>query len=56
MVSGDEADALQVTNAEEPSFSAQYYLQVGITWPGLVRALERRLTLQADIAGPAGRS
>jgi deferrochelatase/peroxidase EfeB len=39
MVSGDEADALQVTNAEEPSFSAQYYLQVGITWPGLI-ALE----------------
>ena len=39
MVSGDEADAPQVTTAEEPAFGAQYYLQVGITWPGLI-ALE----------------
>lgn len=36
MVSGNEADALQVTTAVEPSFSAQYSLQVGITWLGLV--------------------
>ena len=36
MVSGNEADALQVTTAEEPHFSAQYCLQVGITWPGLL--------------------
>src|SRR5215469_10112059 len=39
MVSGNEADGLQVTTAEEPAFGAQYYLQVGITWPGLA-ALE----------------
>ena len=39
IVSGNEADALQVTTAEEPRFNAQYYLQVGLTWPGLV-ALE----------------
>lgn len=39
MVSGNEADALQVTSAVEPPFSAQYYLQIGITWPGLI-ALE----------------
>ena len=39
MASGNEADAPQVTTAEEPRFSAQYYLQVGITWPGLI-ALE----------------
>src|SRR5215469_3708805 len=39
MVSGNEADGLQVTTAEEPALGAQYYLQVGITWPGLV-ALE----------------
>ena len=39
IVSGNEADALQVTTAEEPRFSAQYYLQVGITWSGLI-ALE----------------
>jgi len=39
MVSRNEADALQVTTAEEPAFGAQYYLHVGITWPGLI-ALE----------------
>jgi len=39
MVSGNEADALQVTTAEEPALGGQYYLQVGITWPGLI-ALE----------------
>lgn len=39
MVSGNESDALQITSAEEPAFTARYYLQVGITWPGLV-ALE----------------
>ena len=39
MVSGNEADALQVTTAVEPAFGAQYYLQVGITWAGLI-ALE----------------
>ena len=39
MVSRNEADALQVTTAEEPTFGARYYLHVGITWPGLV-ALE----------------
>jgi len=39
MVSRNEADALQVTTAEQPAFGAQYYLHVGITWPGLI-ALE----------------
>src|SRR5260370_13113185 len=39
MTSRNEADALQVTTAEEPAFGAQYYLQIGITWPGLI-ALE----------------
>jgi deferrochelatase/peroxidase EfeB len=39
MTSRNEADALQVTTAEEPAFGAQYYLHVGITWPGLI-ALE----------------
>jgi len=39
MVSRNEADALQVTTAEEPAFGAQYYLHVGITWPALI-ALE----------------
>ena len=39
MVSGNEAGALQITTAEEPRFSAQYYLQIGITWSGLL-ALE----------------
>jgi deferrochelatase/peroxidase EfeB len=39
MVSGSEADSLQVTTAEEPALGAQYYLHVGITWPGLI-ALE----------------
>ena len=39
MVSRNEADAMQVTTAEEPAFGALYYLQVGITWPGLI-ALE----------------
>jgi deferrochelatase/peroxidase EfeB len=39
MVSRNEADALQVTTAEEPAFGARYYLHVGITWSGLV-ALE----------------
>lgn len=39
MVSGNETDALQVTSAVEPVFSAKYYLQVGITWSGLI-ALE----------------
>jgi Dyp-type peroxidase family len=39
MVSGNEADAPQVTTAEEPALGAQYCLHVGITWPGLV-ALE----------------
>lgn len=39
MVSGNPADAPQITTAEEPAFTAEYYLQVGITWPGLV-ALE----------------
>src|SRR5262245_45536065 len=39
MVSGKEADAVQVTTADAPALSAQYHLQVGITWPGLV-ALE----------------
>ena len=38
-VSGDTGDALQITTAEEPAFGAEYYLHVGITWPGLV-ALE----------------
>jgi deferrochelatase/peroxidase EfeB len=36
VVSGNESDAPQVTTAEEPAFGAQYYLQVGITWPGLI--------------------
>ncbi len=39
MVNGDDRDALQVTTAEQPAFGARYYLQVGITWPGLI-ALE----------------
>jgi deferrochelatase/peroxidase EfeB len=39
IVNGKEADAPQITTAEEPAFSAQYYLHVGITWPGLI-ALE----------------
>ena len=39
MVSGDETDALQITTAVEPLFDARYYLQVGITWAGLL-ALE----------------
>jgi hypothetical protein len=38
-VSGNPSDALQITTAEEPAFGAEYYLHVGITWPGLV-ALE----------------
>jgi deferrochelatase/peroxidase EfeB len=39
--SGNETDVPQITSAEEPAFGAQYYLQVGITWPGLI-ALELR--------------
>ena len=39
MVNGNEGDALQVTTAEEPAFGARYYLQLGITSPGLI-ALE----------------
>jgi deferrochelatase/peroxidase EfeB len=39
MVSGEESDGLQITTAEEPARGAQYFLQVGITWPGLL-ALE----------------
>jgi deferrochelatase/peroxidase EfeB len=38
-VSGNPSDTLQITTAEEPAFGAEYYLHVGITWPGLV-ALE----------------
>jgi deferrochelatase/peroxidase EfeB len=39
MVSRDGADSPQITTAEEPALGAQYYLQVGITWLGLI-ALE----------------
>lgn len=39
MVSGNQTNALQITTAIEPAFGAEYYLQVGITWPGLI-ALE----------------
>ena len=39
LVSGDEADAPQLSTAAEPPPLVDYRLQIGITWPGLV-ALE----------------
>ena len=35
LVSGDEADAPQISTATEPAASVVYRLHVGVTWPGL---------------------